>query len=160
VRGRVRARDGTGARTGLSSIPTTTLNNGVEMPMLGFGVFQIPEDDTERCVLEALETGYRMLDTAASYENEEAVGRAVRQSGIPRDELFITTKIWIQSNGDKTARQAFENSLRRLRLEYVDLITSRWGTTTASGARWRNCSARSSSARSASPTSTSTGLRT
>jgi 2,5-diketo-D-gluconate reductase A len=97
------------------------LNNGVEMPMLGFGVFQIPEADTERCVIEALEAGYRLLDTAASYENEEALGRAVQRSGIPRDELFITTKIWIQSNGEETTREAFESSLSRLGLDYIDL---------------------------------------
>jgi 2,5-diketo-D-gluconate reductase A len=105
----------------VSTIPTTMLNNGVEMPMLGFGVFQIPEADTERCVIDALEAGYRLLDTAASYENEEALGRAVQRSGIPRDELFITTKIWIQSNGEKTTREALESSLSRLGLDYIDL---------------------------------------
>ena len=79
-----------------TQIPTVTLNNGVEMPILGFGVFQIPPDETEQAVATALEVGYRHIDTAASYQNEEAVGRAVRSSGVPRDELFITTKLWIQ----------------------------------------------------------------
>jgi 2,5-diketo-D-gluconate reductase A len=100
---------------------TVTLNNGVEMPILGFGVYQIPSEDTERAVAEALEVGYRHIDTAAAYENEEAVGRAVRASGIPRSELFITTKLWIQQPGEDNARRAFEQSLQRLGLNYVDL---------------------------------------
>ncbi len=104
-----------------ATIPAVTLNTGTRMPMLGYGVFQIPAEDTEQAVLDALETGYRMLDTAASYENEEAVGRAIRGSGIPRDELFVTTKLFIQSNGEKTTRQAFNTSLSRLGLDYVDL---------------------------------------
>ncbi|PRY19644.1 aldo/keto reductase [Pseudosporangium ferrugineum] len=105
----------------MSKIPTVTLNNGVEMPLLGFGVFQIPPADTERAVLEALEAGYRSIDTAAAYQNEEAVGRAITASGIPRDELFITTKLWIQDAGDKPAQRAFEASLRRLGLDQLDL---------------------------------------
>jgi 2,5-diketo-D-gluconate reductase A len=104
-----------------STIPAVTLSNGVQMPLLGYGVFQIPADDTEQAVLDALDTGYRLLDTASSYQNEEAVGRAIRSSGIPRGELFVTTKLFIQSNGEKTTRQAFETSLRRLGLDYVDL---------------------------------------
>jgi 2,5-diketo-D-gluconate reductase A len=104
-----------------ANIPIVSLNNGVEMPLLGYGVFQIPAEDTEQAVLDALDTGYRLLDTAASYQNEEAVGRAIRSSGIPRDELFVTTKLFIQSNGEKTTRQAFETSLGRLGLDYVDL---------------------------------------
>ena len=83
----------------MTTIPTVTLNNGVEMPILGFGVYQIPPDDTERAVSEALEVGYRHLDTAAAYRNERAVGRAVASSGIARDELFVTTKLWIQAPG-------------------------------------------------------------
>ncbi len=98
-----------------------TLNNGIEMPILGFGVYQVPPDETEQAVSNALEAGYRSLDTAAAYQNEEAVGRAVRSSGIPRDELFITTKLWIQSNGDRDTLQAFENSLQNLGMDYVDL---------------------------------------
>ena len=104
---------------------TVTLNNGVQMPILGFGVFQIPNDETEAAVEAALEAGYRHLDTAASYGNEEAVGAAIRASGLARDELFITTKLWIQhaptgSVHDDTKR-AFENSLNRLGLDYLDL---------------------------------------
>jgi 2,5-diketo-D-gluconate reductase A len=102
-------------------IPTVTLNNAVEMPVLGFGVFQIPPDETEQAVATALEVGYRHLDTAASYQNEQGVGRAVRSSGVPRHELFITTKLWIQDPGETNARAAFERSLQRLGLDFVDL---------------------------------------
>ena len=102
-------------------IPTVTLNNGVEMPALGFGVFQIPPDQTEQTVVDALAAGYRSLDTAAAYDNEEAVGRAIGASGIPRDELFITTKLWVQDPDDDNTKRAFDASLRRLGLDYVDL---------------------------------------
>jgi 2,5-diketo-D-gluconate reductase A len=98
-----------------------TLNNGVEMPLVGFGVFQIPPDETEEAVGTALEVGYRSVDTASSYQNEEAVGRAIHAGGIARDELFITTKLFIQSPGEDNARAAFERSLERLGLDYVDL---------------------------------------
>ncbi len=101
--------------------PTVTLNNGVEMPILGFGVFQIPLEETEAAVASALEVGYRHFDTAASYGNEEALGRAVHSSGLARDELFITTKLWIQVPGEDHATRAFEKSLARLGLDYVDL---------------------------------------
>jgi 2,5-diketo-D-gluconate reductase A len=87
-----------------TTVPNVTLNNGVEMPILGFGVFQIPPEDTEQAVAAALEVGYRLIDTAASYQNEEAVGRAIRSSGIPRDEIFVTTKLWIQHPGEANAR--------------------------------------------------------
>jgi len=101
---------------------TVTLNNGVEMPILGLGVYQLTEPgECERVVSEALELGYRSIDTAASYRNEEAVGRAIAASGIPRDELFITSKVWIQDAGEKPARAAFERSLGRLGLDYLDL---------------------------------------
>jgi 2,5-diketo-D-gluconate reductase A len=102
-------------------VPTVTLNNGVEMPVLGFGVFQIPPDETEQAVTTALEVGYRQIDTAAAYQNEEGVGRAVRSSGVAREELFITTKLWIQDPGEANARAAFERSLQRLGLDHVDL---------------------------------------
>lgn len=99
-----------------------TLNNGVEMPILGFGVFQIADGgDTEKAVTDALAAGYRLVDTAASYMNEEAVGRAIASSGIPRDELFITTKLWVQDAAEGKARAAFERSLTRLGLDYLDL---------------------------------------
>ncbi len=101
--------------------PHVTLNNGVEMPILGFGVYQIPLAETEAAVTSALEVGYRHLDTAASYGNEEAVGRAVRASGLARADLFITTKLWIQSPGEDRAARAFARSLERLGTDYVDL---------------------------------------
>jgi 2,5-diketo-D-gluconate reductase A len=101
---------------------TVTLNNGVDMPILGFGVYQIPPEDTERAVTDALEVGYRHIDTAAAYQNEEAVGRAIAASGIARDELFVTTKLWIQDRpADQNTTRAFETSLQRLGLDYVDL---------------------------------------
>jgi len=103
------------------TIPSVTLNNSVEMPILGFGVFQIPPGETELAVATALEVGYRLIDTAASYQNEEAVGRAIRASGIPREEIFVTTKLWIQRPGEAIARAAFQRSLDRLGLDYVDL---------------------------------------
>jgi 2,5-diketo-D-gluconate reductase A len=98
-----------------------TLNNGVQMPILGFGVYQIPPDQTEQAVTDALAIGYRHLDTAESYRNEEAVGRSIANSGIPRDELFITTKLWVQDGGEDGAKRAFEQSLARLGLDYLDL---------------------------------------
>ncbi|MER5633243.1 aldo/keto reductase [Streptomyces nitrosporeus] len=102
-------------------MPHVTLNNGVEMPLLGFGVFQIPPEDTEQAVTDALEAGYRAVDTAAAYRNEEAVGRALARSGIPRDELFVTTKLWIQDAGEEPARRALETSLAKLGLDRLDL---------------------------------------
>src|SRR3954471_4636327 len=98
-----------------------TLNNGVRMPVLGFGVFQVPDEQTEQVVTDALAAGYRLIDTAASYGNEEAVGRAIAKSGIPREELFVTTKMWIQHTGKDTARREFDQSLQRLGLDYLDL---------------------------------------
>jgi 2,5-diketo-D-gluconate reductase A len=98
-----------------------TLNNGIQMPALGFGVYQIPDDETEEAVATALDVGYRHVDTAAAYGNEEAVGRAIKRSGVPRDELFVTTKLWIQSGDESKTRHAFEQSLQRLGLDYVDL---------------------------------------
>ena len=98
------------------------LNNGVEIPILGFGVFQITDSsECERSVVDAIQTGYNHIDTAASYLNEEAVGRGIKQSGVAREELFITTKLWIQSHGYEGTQKAFENSLKRLQLDYVDL---------------------------------------
>jgi 2,5-diketo-D-gluconate reductase A len=106
----------------MPTTPTVTLNNGVEMPILGFGVFQIAPEDTERAVNEALVVGSRHLDTAAAYQNEEAVGRAIAASGIPREEVFVTTKLWIQdAPAEDNTKRAFEQSLTRLGLDYVDL---------------------------------------
>lgn len=101
---------------------TVKLNNGVEIPILGFGVFQITDAaECERSVIEAIQTGYNHIDTAASYRNEEAVGRGIKQGGVAREKLFITTKLWIQRNGYDDTLKAFERSLRRLQLEYIDL---------------------------------------
>ena len=102
-------------------IPTVTLNNGVHMPVLGFGVYAVPAEETERVVTDALAAGYRHIDTAAAYENEAAVGRAIAASGIPRDELFLTTKVWISDAGQDNARRAFGRSLDRLGLDRLDL---------------------------------------
>lgn len=99
-----------------------TLNNGVQMPALGFGVFQIPDpQECERCVVDAIAAGYRLIDTAASYLNEEAVGRGLRRAGVSRDELFITTKLWVQDVGYEPTRRAIDKSLSRLQLDYLDL---------------------------------------
>jgi diketogulonate reductase-like aldo/keto reductase len=98
------------------------LNNGVEMPILGFGVFQVKDlDECERSVRDAIDVGYRLIDTAQSYGNEEAVGKAIKNSGVKREELFITTKLWIQSDGYEGTKKAFENSLKKLQLDYLDL---------------------------------------
>jgi len=98
------------------------LNNGVEMPILGFGVFQVTDlAECERSVLDAISSGYRLIDTAQSYGNEEAVGRAIKNSSVPREELFITTKLWIQSEGYEDTKKAFESSLQKLQLDYIDL---------------------------------------
>ena len=99
-----------------------TLNNGIQMPVLGFGVYQITDPaECEQAVYDALMAGYRLIDTAAAYKNEEAVGKAVIKSGIPRDELFITTKLWIQDAGYDSTKRAFEESLKRLQTDYLDL---------------------------------------
>jgi 2,5-diketo-D-gluconate reductase A len=102
-------------------VPKITINNGVEMPILGFGVYQIPAEETEQAVTDALEAGYRLLDTAEAYQNEEAVGRAIAASGIARDEIFVTTKLFIHTPGEDKAKRAFAASLERLGLDYVDL---------------------------------------
>lgn len=106
----------------MPAIPSVTLNNDVEMPLLGLGVFQMTDlDECERAVSDAIETGYRLIDTAASYGNEEAVGNAIKRSSVPRDALFITTKLWITDAGEGRTKAAFERSLERLQLEYLDL---------------------------------------
>ncbi|WP_406124370.1 aldo/keto reductase [Streptomyces sp. NBC_00989] len=101
---------------------TVTLNNGVEMPILGFGVYQIPPEQTEQAVSDALAAGYRLLDTAAAYGNEEAVGRAIKNSGIPREDVFVTTKLWVQdAPAEENTKRAFETSLTKLGLDHIDL---------------------------------------
>lgn len=99
-----------------------TLNNGVEMPQIGYGVYQVSPAECERCVSDALKTGYRMIDTAQAYNNEEGVGEAVRKSGIPRDELFLVSKIWISNYGYDKALASIDESLRKLGTDYIDLM--------------------------------------
>jgi 2,5-diketo-D-gluconate reductase A len=105
-----------------NQVPSVTLNNGVQMPILGFGVFQVPDPaECERSVTDAIDVGYRLLDTAASYGNEAAVGAAISNHGIERGELFVTTKLWVQDASYEGAKAAFERSLNKLQLDYLDL---------------------------------------
>lgn len=99
-----------------------TLNNNIEMPLLGYGLFKVDPKESERCVRDALSIGYRMIDTAQFYANEEQVGKAVAESGIPREDLFIVTKVWVTNGGEKRAAESIEESLRKLRTDYADLI--------------------------------------
>ncbi|MFJ4440362.1 aldo/keto reductase [Streptomyces sp. NPDC088923] len=108
--------------------PTVTLNNGVLMPQLGFGVFQVPDEETTAAVTSALEAGYRSVDTAAVYGNERGVGRALASSGVPRGELFVTTKLWNDDQGYDATLRAFDASLDKLGLEYTDLYLIHWPT--------------------------------
>jgi 2,5-diketo-D-gluconate reductase A len=108
------------------AVPDITLNNGVTMPQLGFGVFQVPDEQTEAAVAAALEVGYRSIDTARIYANEEGVGAALARSGVPRDELFVTTKLWNTDQGYDATLRAFDDSLRRLGLERLDLYLVHW----------------------------------
>ena len=101
---------------------TVRLNNGVEMPILGYGVYQVTPEECERCVLDAISVGYRSIDTAQAYYNEEGVGNAVRKCGVPREELFITTKVWISNGGYEKAKVSIDESLRKLQSDYVDLL--------------------------------------
>jgi 2,5-diketo-D-gluconate reductase A len=110
----------------MNSIPTITLNNGVAMPALGYGVFQVPDDETEQAVTAALAAGYRSIDTAAIYGNEAGVGRALASSGLPRDELFVTSKAWIADLGFDATLAAYDASLAKLGLEYLDLYLIHW----------------------------------
>lgn len=99
-----------------------TLNNGIEMPILGYGVYQVTPEECERCVLDAIHVGYRSIDTAQAYQNEEGVGNAILKSGVSRNELFITTKVWISNAGEEKAKISIEESLRKLRTDYIDLL--------------------------------------
>lgn len=101
---------------------TVKLNNGIEMPILGYGVYQVTPEECERCVSDAIRVGYRSIDTAQAYYNEEGVGHAIRKSGVPREELFITTKVWISNAGEKKAKASIDESLRKLQSDYVDLL--------------------------------------
>jgi 2,5-diketo-D-gluconate reductase A len=123
----VRHRRGEVNETGLvTDVPTVRLNNGVEMPQLGFGVFLVPPDEVGEPVRAALDAGYRLIDTATLYANEEGVGRAIRDSGIPRDEIFVTTKVWNSDQGYDATLKAFDNSRRLLGLDVVDLYLIHW----------------------------------
>jgi len=105
----------------MSEVPTVKLNTGNKMPLLGFGVFQMSDEETEASVLAAIEAGYRLIDTATSYGNEEAVGRAIAKSGVPREELFITSKLWLSDYSEEKAKEGYERSLEKLGLDYLDL---------------------------------------
>ncbi|MEU8133939.1 aldo/keto reductase [Streptodolium elevatio] len=110
----------------MSSVPSITLNNGVSIPQLGFGVWQVPPAETEVAVRAALDAGYRSIDTASAYENESGVGAAIAASGIPREELFVTTKLWNRRQGYDTTLASFDDSLAKLGLEYVDMYLIHW----------------------------------
>ncbi|MFC4607021.1 aldo/keto reductase [Streptomyces maoxianensis] len=110
----------------MSKVPSISLNNGVAMPQLGYGVWQVPDDEAAKAVATALEAGYRSIDTAAIYENEAGTGRAVAASGLPREELFVTTKLWNSDQGYDKALRAFDASLDKLGLDYVDLYLIHW----------------------------------
>lgn len=99
-----------------------TLNNGIKMPMLGYGVYQVTNDECERCVRDALDVGYRSIDTAQAYGNEEAVGRGIKNSGVKRDDIFLTTKVWVSNGGYENAKKSIEESLKKLDTEYIDLL--------------------------------------
>ena len=124
-----------------------TLSNGVKMPTLGYGVFLVSPNECERCVSDALSVGYRLIDTAQAYQNEEGVGNAWRKSGLKREELFIVTKVWISNAGEEKAAKSIDESLRKLQTEYIDLllIHQAYGdvfvrltaTCSAHGGRWR-----------------------
>lgn len=101
---------------------TVKLNNGIDMPILGYGVFQVSPEECERCVLDAISVGYRLIDTAQAYYNEEGVGNAVVKCGVPRDKLFLTTKVWISNAGEEKAGASIDKSLRKLRTDYIDLL--------------------------------------
>ncbi|MFF5104210.1 aldo/keto reductase [Streptomyces sp. NPDC000134] len=109
-----------------SQVPPIVLNNGVEMPQLGFGVWQVPDDEAEKAVATALESGYRSIDTAAIYGNEKGTGRAIAAAGVPREDLFVTTKLWNAEQGYDSTLRAFDASLEKLGLEYVDLYLIHW----------------------------------
>lgn len=104
------------------TMKTILLNNGVEMPVLGYGVYLVSPEECERCVLEAIGTGYRLIDTAQAYYNEEGVGAAVSKCGVPRSELFLTTKVWISNAGEEKAARSIDESLRKLGTDYIDLL--------------------------------------
>lgn len=113
-----------------------TLSNGVKMPVLGYGVYQVTRDECERCVLDALDAGYRSIDTAQSYFNEEQVGSAIQKSGVPREDVFLTTKVWIEHYGCEAAKASVLESMEKLRTDYLDLVLLHQPFSDAYGA-WR-----------------------
>ena len=143
----------------MSKVPPIILNNGVEMPQLGFGVWQVPDDEAEQAVATALEAGYRSIDTAAIYGNEEGTGKAIAASGIAREDLFVTTKLWNADQGYDATLRAFDASLEKLGLDYVDLYLIHWPmpvrrTSTSTRTRPSRSSTRTAAPRpSVSPTS-------
>lgn len=110
----------------MSQVPSLTLNNGLSMPQLGFGVWQVPDDEATKAVATAIEAGYRSIDTAAVYRNETGTGKGIAASGVPRDELFVTTKVWNGDQGYDSTLRAFDASLDRLGLDHVDLYLIHW----------------------------------
>jgi 2,5-diketo-D-gluconate reductase A len=145
----------------MPAVPPVTLNNGVEMPLLGFGVFQVTDaEECERSVYDAIRTGYRLIDTAAAYGNEEAVGNAIKRAGVPREELFVTTKLWIADAGYERTKQAFDRSLQRLQVEQVDLYLIHLqplGMCMALGEPWKSSTGKARYEPSGSATSNPTG---
>jgi diketogulonate reductase-like aldo/keto reductase len=142
----------------VSNVPPIILNNGVEMPQLGFGVWQMADDETEKAVATALEAGYRSIDTAAIYGNERGTGKGITASGIARKDLFVTTKLWNSDQGYDSTLRAFDASLEKLGLDYVDLYLIHWPTPAKASTSTRTRPSRSSTrtavpSRSASPTS-------
>ena len=110
------------SKNGVSIMEYVTLNNGIKMPQLGYGVYQVPAEDAKRCVLDAIEVGYRSVDTAQAYRNEEGVGEALAESGLPREEFFLTTKVWISAAGYEKAKASIHESLKKLKTDYLDLL--------------------------------------
>ena len=141
---------------------TVTLNNGVVMPQIGYGVYQVSPSECERCVSDALAVGYRMIYTAQAYANEQGVGAAVKKSGIPRDELFLVSKIWIANYGYEKAKKSIDESLRKLGTDYIDLIFSISLSVTVMEhiAQWKKPTRKANSVQSESATSIPTILST
>ena len=132
-----------------------TLRNGVKMPILGYGVYQVTKEDCERCVLDALQAGYRSIDTAQSYFNEEEVGSAIKKSGIPREDIFLTSKVWVEHYGYEAAKASVLESMRKLQVDYIDLMLLHQPLmiTTGHTGLWKICIRRAGCGPSAFPTS-------
>ena len=137
-----------------------TLANGVKMPLLGYGVYQVDPAECERCVSDAIAVGYRSIDTAQAYHNEEGVGNAVRKSGLPREDFFLTTKVWISNGGYEKAKASIDESLAKLQTDYIDLLLIHQPFNDYYGGPWRRPTRPASSGLSACPTSTPTGSST